>query len=538
MSLITPNTTIYLLKKIPLDNTYTDTLYFETAQDQINYFINPNSGFIIKKLDSYSYQRVNKNLIRVEGKADDYYNCNYMVFQNTSFGRKWFYAFVTSINYINNNVTEIEYELDVLQSWHFDYTIPLNFVERQHVVNDTIGENIEPEPLNIDEYVYTNYQKLNLGSYVQTDVLAIIIAIVDTGGTTVSGNTYDDVYCGATLYACNPSSVSDINNLLSSYIQKPDSVVSMYVCPMLSLPASVYTQIVTSGVVQIPSGSSGLKGVEATLPPVQVGDLIDGYQPKNNKLYTYPFNYIHLDNGNGQELALRYEFFNEDTNHIRTPYIKASSTLLQPVQIIVEPNHYKGVNGSNSEGLHTERLVLSDYPICSWNYDTYRAWVAQNAIPMAISAVPSLISAGLSDFGALHSLGRVLNVISESYKASIASDTLKGDYRSGSVNVANKIHNIYYARKCLNRNRAIQFDNFFTMFGYARNKIEAINRKSRAVFTYVKTVACTLTPTIEGGVPADDMKKISNIYDNGIRWWREPSQIGNFVVNNPPIGNI
>ena len=49
------------------------------------------------------------------------YNCNYLAFQNASFGGKWFYAFIDSVEYVNNVTSEVTYTIDVMQTWHFQY---------------------------------------------------------------------------------------------------------------------------------------------------------------------------------------------------------------------------------------------------------------------------------------------------------------------------------------------------------------------------------------------------------------------------------
>ena len=70
------------------------------------------------------------------------------MFQNTSFGIKWFYAFITNVEYINNETSEITIEIDVMQTWHFDYTVNQCFVEREMAATDDIGGNLVPETLN------------------------------------------------------------------------------------------------------------------------------------------------------------------------------------------------------------------------------------------------------------------------------------------------------------------------------------------------------------------------------------------------------
>ena len=114
---IAPSTNIKLLKGVPLDNTYDHTLYFEDANSQANYF----ASMAKYTFNNNTYQRVNKGTMRIGVCADNIYDCNYMMFQNTNFGTKWFYAFINSIEYINNDVTEIEYEIDDMQGSRLDF---------------------------------------------------------------------------------------------------------------------------------------------------------------------------------------------------------------------------------------------------------------------------------------------------------------------------------------------------------------------------------------------------------------------------------
>ena len=113
---IEPQTNVKLLRNVPLDNTYEHTIYFGDAGSQTSYF----SGLTKYNLTNYTYQRVNSNQMRVAKKADDLYDCNYLMFQNTAFGSKWFYAFVTGVEYVNNETSTITYEIDVMQTWFFD----------------------------------------------------------------------------------------------------------------------------------------------------------------------------------------------------------------------------------------------------------------------------------------------------------------------------------------------------------------------------------------------------------------------------------
>ena len=142
-----PNISKVYLLDVPLENDYKNTLYFTNASSQQSYFQNN----IVKSYTDFSYQRKD-NIIRVPEQYDKVYNCNYVMYQNSYYSNKWFYAFITDIKYINDGMTEIKIETDVIQTWLFDYTVKSSFVEREHVSNDTVGLHTVPENVELGEY--------------------------------------------------------------------------------------------------------------------------------------------------------------------------------------------------------------------------------------------------------------------------------------------------------------------------------------------------------------------------------------------------
>ena len=155
---ISPNSKIYLLRGIPLDNTYNDTIYFSSASAQLSYFQGKLTGNGGVSFTAQTYQRVGKNRCRLNICADDIYNVNYMFFQNTSYGSKWFYAFVTEVEYINDAVSEISYEIDVIQTYMFNWSLGMSMVEREHSATDVAGGNLMSEPFDVGDYVVESWQ--------------------------------------------------------------------------------------------------------------------------------------------------------------------------------------------------------------------------------------------------------------------------------------------------------------------------------------------------------------------------------------------
>lgn len=523
---IEPNTIVHWLKNVPLDNTYEHTIYFINETAQRDYFIG------LKKYtdNKLSYQRVNNGVIRIQRSADNMYNVNYIMFQNSAYGQKWFYAFVTAVEYVNNVTCNVYYEIDVLQTWMFQFSFEYCFVERQHTVTDHIGDNIAPEPVETGEYIVSKYQPLTP----MNDML-VIIAIVDTNSVS-DGQLYDGIYGGCKLFAYKSDDVTSINDKISEYAQATDSIVSMYMCPAILIP-------------EVPNGGKALNtrsgGIETIVKCDSLQTVIangdgdfDGYTPKNNKLYTYPYNYFNIDNASGNTLPLRYEFFD---NH--KPVISITGTITQPVRVIARPCSYKG-SPSNSElagytTFNTECITLESYPMCSWNTDAFKAWVAQNSIPIVLDTISSVANTGIhaavsnnpAVTAASGAIGGVSSILSQTYKASIATDICRGNLNNGGVNTANGKQQFYSCRCHITKYFAKMIDNFFSMYGYAVNLLQIPNVKARPHWTYIKTRNCCIT----GSLPANDMNKICKIHDAGITYWVNGDEVGNYSLDNSPI---
>ena len=84
-----PTTNLKILRNVPLDSTYKDTLTFENKTDQYLYF----AGKAKVSFDDFTFQRLNSS-VRVPADPNSLYDCNYIMFQNENFGDKWFYAFI------------------------------------------------------------------------------------------------------------------------------------------------------------------------------------------------------------------------------------------------------------------------------------------------------------------------------------------------------------------------------------------------------------------------------------------------------------
>lgn len=519
--LITPDSTIKVYSNIPLDNTYEHSLYFESISAQNSYF--HSSGHVKYSFQSNTYQRVNRNRLRVNVSVGNLYNCNYLAFQNSGFGNKWFYAFITAVEYVNNVTSEIEFEIDVMQTYLFDITRKECFVEREHTYGDAIGDYLEPEPISVGEYVYEDFDTVK-----GVSDICVCILTSDSG---VNVTKIDSVLCGGRLKIFRTDDISSINSYLENYLDDPSAVIAMYMCPTFLFNLKLE---IADGGQYISTNFSSNGYSQQSLP--KFGKKFGDYMPRNNKVYTYPYNFMKIDNYSGQSLNLRYEFFDD-----LIPKVNIEGTVNMPVQLVLRPTKYKGLTGTVPSS--SESLTLDCYPQCSWNVDSYNAWVAQNAVPIAINTGATILSTGGSIAGGLATgvagaklasgafstgVGAVANILTQQYQASIRADECRGNINSGNVNVANHTQNFYRMRARVNDSNIRVIDDFFTRYGYAVNRVKQPTFNNRRHYTYVKTVGACCT----GACPADDIRKFCSILDNGITMWRNANEVGNYDVDN------
>lgn len=521
---IEPNTNIKILKNVPLDKTYNHTLFFDDSTKQNNYFSS------LKKFDlnNQTYQRVQRGTARVNYKAEDLYDCNYLMFQNTSFGSKWFYAFITSVEYVNNTVSEIKFELDVMQTWYFNYTLKECFVEREHSETDEIGDNIIVENLDVGEYVTDTPINILANG---VDDLYTIVAISDVENVVVK--KYAGIMSGLQLYAI--TTVEELKTLIDRYKEKPESIVSIYTVPKFAVNVTplpdenipIVIDVKQPQTVTIPHFSSEGKTIYK---------MFGDYVPKNNKLYTYPYNFITITNNNGDSLNLRYEYFKN--KFVNMGAYEVACTVTQPVTMCLKPLDYgQSHNVVNDLVSPQYTLTLANFPQCSWSSDTFIQWASTTGVSSAIKTAGSIASAILlRNARTVGAVARVVgftevsNLLSGAYVASNEADICRGSSSDSNVMALFNKLGFSIMRTCINEQQARIIDEYFNMYGYATNRCKIPNISSRPYWNFVKTLGCV----IKGSIPADDLERICSIYDKGITFWKNGSDVGNYSLDNSP----
>lgn len=309
--------------------------------------------------------------------------------------------------------------------------------------------------------------------------------------------------------------VADIDELINLYVEanQQDSIVSVFM-----MPTKFYTSDNNPKTINF---------------QVERPNTLNGYTPRNKKLLTYPYTFLTLDCVNDSK-NYRYEFSGDSG----TIHFAMYAGMSPNVEIICCPRNYNGsgaVEGSLGTMNFTEELVMTGFPQCAFTIDAYRAWLAQKAngqmLGLAGSAVGviagamsgNVVSAGV---GAIGMAQQINSMVIESTKGS----TARGNQGSSSL-TAMRAKDFYIKFMCVNNQYARMIDDFFDKYGYAVDVVKVPNTSARPHWNYVKTHDCTIT----GSVPADDMKKICNIFNNGITFWKNGSEVGNYSLDNSPI---
>ena len=516
---ITPNSRIRLLKT-PIELDEKNQLTFSNLTAQTNYFL----SLTYIEEDDATYVRKD-NVIRFPTDPtgttyEDLLKYNYVMYQNTAYDSKWFYAFITGIKYINDGMSEITIETDVMETYKFDIVYKPSFIEREHTNDDTRGANLVPENLETGEYISQFVSNYGLGT--SHPVMATNINPSD-GTTAVSGGTYGNIFSGVSYYVFN--SEENLKAAITRMAGKTDAISSIFYCPDFITGYANLT-FNTNGVAEVSSAQGTLTSISVPLTP----STIDGYTPKNNKLFTYPYIGFVLSNNSGGSMTYHLEDFKDNSSHLGE--IKIRGTCTPGASIRAIPVNYRCQPTTLTDTDNNEYgLTMGKYPICSYPVDVYTNWVTQQGINPYMNMVESAVSgmASGNPVGAVSGvLGNTYNAIHQNYVHSLVPYEARGNINSGDVTYT--LGNLGYTgyMQTIKAQFARIIDDFFSMYGYKTNRLKTPNIEGRTNWNYVKTIDINIT----GEIPQEDMQKIKDIFNNGITFWHNPSTFLDYSQSN------
>lgn len=519
-----PLSKIYVCAGIKLNKSQQHTIWFDTQAQQHEYFLSK----VVKTFTGYTFLRKSWS-IKVAESYDNTYGWNYLCFRNGDNATyKTYFYFIDRVEYVSDNTVELFLELDVLQTYRWDYGIEACFIDREHSASDLIGEHTLDEGVELGEFVVNTKNNVNLG-----EPCILLSSTIDplktttVGETTILGSNLDGVFSGLGVFATLMTDFQALATQLANLKEHSDAILTMWMF------ATNFVKLQDGYTWTDGKASKLVDGSKTFTTNTTMNTSLDGYTPRNNKLFTYPYNFIYVSNNDGGACTYHYEKFKNYGGITFKVYGSPSPE----GQIKLIPLEYKNVAINNDEA-----LTGPSFPTCAWNQDVYKIWLAQNQNQLALSETQNIVTGGLGALQLITSLGQeglddvasgvngVLSTIAMKRDKELQPPQAKGK-QSSAINILSGHQTFTIMKKSVDKNHAKIIDDFFTMYGYKCNRIKKPNHHVRESFTYTKTINCQ----IYGNVPNQDIVEIQNIYNRGVTFWVDGDSIGDYSLPNDCI---
>jgi hypothetical protein len=568
MADFTPITTVQLMNNVPLFPDNTNQIYFDNATHQNQYF----TSRVYKTSNNLTYQR-DYQVYALQAEYDNTItSCNYLRYRNNNYGNKWFYAFITSIRYVNPNTVYIDFILDAYQTFMFDITWKDCFIERSHVRDDTLGAHTLDEGIHVGN----RYSKEVNVSWPGTDVFAGNVNVVP-------------IIFLAAAYVF-PSSGDPTERIITSNVQGTPTTLAVWfpnfdvigTAPLFQMQqflkllqnSSKSNAIVASVAIpeHIARGTwNKMKGIEGAITEVQadpkaiesgaylqisIQQFVDSvnatltltplmsYTPRNKKLYCYPFTYFVLSSNQGENVTIKTEWLPETQPPVGDPDRELKLSL--SANISPDSSYFCKVTNANSTS-RTLTCTMAQLPQVATASSTYANWLAghmasitsgilANGLQIFGGTAATVSGAGASaGIGGITSgvngiIGTIGNLIdAEKMPASLNSS----GGSTGNAAINNRRFSLY--QQVLNPDMYASIDQFFDMYGYKVNMNGIPDFYCRAYWQYFKIPIVNIT----GNVPAEYMNQIKSTFQNGVTLWNYSAgdgvDVGNYRNGYNPI---
>lgn len=585
-------TDIRLMKGVPFTNDYKDTRYFTNATDQYNYF---NSRPQTHTMDQANFQRIEGyQFIKVDKSVDDLFGTNYVMFRNSHYSNKWFYAFVTRVEYQQRNTTYVYFELDVLQTWFQSLTFKPSMVVREH----RKLWNSDGTPV-----VNTQEEGLAYGSeYTKTQIIhkadPVLFMVVATKESVLDGRTINErqrigvptplFYYVVPVVATdqrvpyvqvNGTTVANHGDFLQYLAQSDsfvDNVVSIYLTESIGVPFNAEVVKPEGSYLNVTLDSNRYQLLEGSMEGITVkfmemreifrftseqvevtNDIYSQFETDTpiteSKLLNYPYSIIELDDLRGNRMTIKPEqLVGKKLLLYRRGSLGTSSYVNYAIQ-----NYNQ--DWDTSEGTMQHSLAVSnpnDIPILTDQLAAYLqgnrnslqnrkaqdyARTSFNTLDAGARMVTSHTSPQGTTTGFIrHSIdlarGAVDGILTaKGYQAKVEDidnipPSLSNMGMNTSFDFGYQLHGVRIIFKQIKPEYVKTLEGFFHKYGYATNELKVPNLKTRKHFNFVQTIDATIT----GDVNTDILNEVKQIFNDGITLWHV-NDVGNYNYTNEVV---
>ena len=356
------------------------------------------------------FVRPTSGAFRIDAAYSEVENCNYGYFQNGS-GRVYYFD-ILYCEYDNDLVSIVHFDIDVLATYFDSWQRTEQFVLREHTNDDTVGANLQPEPvgtgtLTVDWQTRTaSSPGTAFKSSYSFDLLEPCVFIFSGDqfdGNKVYAGVLDGTVEGSCVWAAplNMDESGEYNTgAFTDWLwsmnrnNKAEAIVAMTMYPLALVTVTPYT-------VTPLFGDSGEQFVTRRLSfsVHEKPTTVDGYTPRNKKLLTYPYSFFRCTNYKGQYRDYQYEFINDMDNIGPLPFFLKGSP--DPAgDLWCCPGNYNGCSNENPEFA----VTLGGIPQISWPFNSYENWLAGNAGSLVMNLV-SAATMFIPGVGAIRTAG-------------------------------------------------------------------------------------------------------------------------------------
>lgn len=558
---VAPNTNVKFIRNCPLTQNLDHTILFESREAQTAYF----TGIAEYTRDKYSFQRKQPGVIRVDIPYESCIYFNYMCYQNFAHANKWFYAFVTGCEYVNEGLTDVYFTLDVLQTWMFDWELGNCLIIRETTPTDEPGEYLLDEPIALGQYKPTAVTQWRSG------LEWLVGATID-----VTKDTFDDLttpinYIAGQLreyqiYGCRTGIAWGVRLNQINTAGKTAGIKWVFPYPVDLISHGTDTYFIASETT-----------VDKTIDsrPTTLG----GYEPRNKKLLTYPYCFLCATTTDGTVAQYRYEYF-ANPDSIRFMIYGAFSP---QGDIAAAPRNY--LNDTKPVNFDVG-VVLKGLPIGGFNYAVYDTWFALNkntirtnegwALANAVigvggqsanalvglqsqyvkafnnstaTTIGGAVAAGRSAI-APAAAGAAVAIGAAAVKTGLSVAEVYSSYHAqkadmqvmpsevalhsgtGDLQLANFDYGIDFNTMCILPEYAKVADDFFDRCGYKVMTSKVPTLHNRTVWDFIQTG----DTEISGQIPLADLEEIKAKFERGVTFWHSADTFGDYTQTNATTG--
>lgn len=514
---------IKLICAFPYDNNYDYSKTFNTKAEQTSYF-NTFDSIVINEFNVDNEQGYIKegNSFCVGENYDYLVNegVNYILFNN---GYKDIFAFITYKEFINDELTRLNYEVDVLQTFMFDININKSFVERKSCLISELTDY--DEGIDTGEYEVVENNVCFNKDY---DTFAMFNGfkdfIIDTNGTKfdtvpliddnkpmtdIDGVKYPILFIALN----NAISITNFNKYLSN---QPNliGIIKMpkgnYSTTTLELPI---VKMVDNKIVK------ELITCPQVVTFIERSDKISGTYsiPKNVITDFFPYTYYLLTDGESEPLLLKPQYLG-DTVSIKGRIAMGYS----PVERYY-PTYYKGstdgtlYNITNTSvmmlptatngGLET--LMSNVNSIQQQKASTITSVLGSVALAVGGAITGNPLAIGGAIVTGVNGINSIKENIARNKDIELAPNTMKS---VGTVNTRDSFNtnNVRLVKMTITNNMKSRLLNFIERYGNKYNNYATINLKTYK--GYIKFVS----PDIDSKIDNMYINKLVGILERGI----------------------